>query len=171
MSNPGKNPSNAFDQMLDQSKRQFDDLFGPGLAPSSPRQIAATASAATAEPARPVGRPEDSTMSAETAQKLFARFGNGWRHEIVDRQRHDEKVIVTCHLIVDGMDEASAPQQGSAYISRSVAAGTALAGTADGVAFDFAPTDDGGRASGAATEDDAVRQAVGIALIKCMQTI
>ena len=164
----------AFDAMLAESRQQFDALLGDSALPKSQRPSAsgrpAPPKVTPSEPARSVGRPEDATISPAVAKSLFDRFGHGWRHEILERSRQGDEITATCRLIVVGKDDVP-PQTGSARFGGATMGAEPIAGSINGMPFQFDPAPAGGRERGPVSEEDALREAVGVALMKCLQTI
>ncbi len=174
MGSRDKESISAFDAMLTETRRQFDALVGdsalPRSAPPTDLDRPAPPASTSSEPARSVGRAEDATISPAVAKSLFERFGHSWRHEILERTRQGDELSVTCRLIVDDMDDVT-PQRGSARLGGSAAGATAIAGSINGRPFEFDPAPADGGARRSVSEEDALREAVGIALMKCLQTI
>ena len=127
--------SSPFDEMVEKTRKQFDDLSG-GMAPrwpgnsgpprrTAPREVERYAPR-TAE--APPPSPEQKTApqlpgpaagfdagSMDPARFLDDRFGGGWRHEITDRRRDGDDVVVQCRLGIDG-EVHSRTQMGRARI-------------------------------------------------------
>ncbi|MDP6623411.1 MAG: hypothetical protein QF754_14210, partial [Alphaproteobacteria bacterium] len=109
--------TSPFDDMLDQSRRQFDDLYGGPVAKSPP------------SPALEA-KPEHNGVAPETTRFLDDRYGDRWRYEVVERRREGDEVIVLCKLSVgDGTTRA---QFGRAQVGGEA---SGLSGSAGGVAF------------------------------------
>ena len=152
--------SSVFDDMLAQSKQQFDNLYLGGR-PSTSGSPASTygpvGSQATAVPSPAASAQLDSGSAA--ARRLNERFGNDWRYEIAEKQRDGNEAIVLCKLIL-GKDGAVRAQFGSAKISEGPAAGAS-----NGVRFKV------GAASAEQDERDAFRRATEAALTNCIDII
>jgi hypothetical protein len=152
--------SSVFDDMLAQSKQQFDNLYRGGR-PSTSGSPASTygpvGSQATAVPSPAASAQLDSGSAA--ARRLNERFGNDWRYEIAEKQRDGNEAIVLCKLIL-GKDGAVRAQFGSAKISEGPAAGAS-----NGVRFKV------GAASAEQDERDAFRRATEAALTNCIDII
>ena len=153
--------SSVFDDMLAQTKKQFDDLYrgersggerAPGAAPSaaSDRETGARA----AKPSALL----DST-SSPTVRRMNERFGSDWRYEITEQRREAGEAIVLCKLTF-GNDRAVRTQFGRAALSSGP-----VTGASDGVRFRL---DTGGSA---ADERDAFRRAAEAALLNCVELI
>lgn len=188
--------SSPFDEMVEKTRKQFDDLSGemaprwPGNAGAPPKTATAPQEAAPREAERyaprtaapPPPAPAQSTApqrpgpaagfdagSMDPAKFLDDRFGGLWRHEITDRRRDGDDVVVRCRLGIDGEDSPPT-QMGRARI---YAAGQAseIAGSADGVAFSFragsAPSGNGA----AEAEEAAYREAERAALARCVEML
>ena len=180
--------SSPFDEMMEKTRKQFDDLSGgtaprwPGKSGAAPQEAAPREAERyaprTAEPA-PAPSPQQAAApqrpgpaagfdagSMDPAKFLDERFGGGWRHEIPDRRRDGDDVVVRCRLSIDGED----PPQAQMGRARTYAAGPAaeIAGSADGVAFSFragsAPSGNGA----AEAEEAAYREAERAALARCV---
>ena len=146
---PGSSMASAFDEMLGQNRHRFDTMLG--------RRPAATPSPAT--PAS-VSRPLE---PSESMRFLNDRYGGGWRHEIIERRREGDEVIVLCRLTVDESD-MSKTQFGSARIGDR-GAKPVIKGQAGGIAFALGSGPGRGPKD---TEDAAFRRALDDALAKCV---
>lgn len=154
--------SSLFDDMLAQSRKQFDDLYRGGLRRGGER-------AADTRP--PAAAHRDSSSRAATASALLdassspamrrmnERFGKDWRFEIAEQRREGSEAIVLCKLTF-GKDGAVRTQFGRAAFSSG-----AVAGAADGVRFKL------GTGSAEAQERDAFRRAAEAALMNCIELI
>lgn len=150
--------SSAFDDLLAQGKKRFDDLYNggqPGKHCASARlfdnrQIAAReSSVASIEPG----------ADSPAARLLDERFGHDWHFQIAEQTRDGDDVIVVGKLTF-GKDNALQTQTGRAKISPS-----AVAGTSGGVRFVV---------GGFVTEQqerDAFRRAAEAALMNCIDVI
>jgi len=155
-------PSSLFDDMLTQSRKQFDDLYRGGLRRSGER---------AADTRAPVAADRDSSSrAAKTSTALDAssspamrqmneRFGSDWRYEITEQRRESGEAIVLCKLTF-GKDGAVRTQFGRAAFSSG-----AVTGAADGVRFSL------GTGGSAADERDAFRRAAEAALMNCIELI
>ena len=103
---------------------------------------------------------------SDPVQILDERYGDSWRHEVVERRRDGEDMVVSCRLTIaaHGIDLT---RSGRARIGRK-SARSEIIGSADGIPFSFRSEDASG-ADGAA--DDAVERAVADALAKCVTAI
>ena len=157
--------SSPFDAMLDQDRKRLDRLYhGPAgdrdrpatMSESSPRVPTRSLPAA----GRSVRGPSDS------ARILDERYGDGWRHEVVERRRDGNDMVVRCRLTIaaHGIDLT---RSGRARIDRN-SPRPEIIGSADGIPFSFR-SDDVTGADGAA--QDAEARAVADALAKCMTAI
>ncbi len=149
--------TSPFDDMLDQNRRQFDDLNTR----SWPRQSTARPAPSPAASTAPHRAPEQT----DAVRFLNDRYGERWRYEIADRRREGDEVIVLCKLIIADLDIAKS-QFGRARIGQSGAA-PAPKGSADGVAFALGPEPSSTAGIAGDPEQAAFRQAVDAALTKC----
>ncbi len=157
--------SSPFDAMLDQDRKRLDQLYqGPAddryspstrsksspMVPSRPRPAAVRSVRAPSDPAR----------------ILDEKYGDSWRHEVVERRRDGEDMVVSCRLTIaaNGIDLT---RSGRARIGRN-SSRSEIIGSADGIPFSFRSEDATG-ADGAV--DDAVERAVAEALAKCVTAI
>src|SRR5262245_49521709 len=111
-------PSSVFDDMLAQTKKQFDDLYR-GQRRSGERTPAAAAPAVrerdqTARASRPSALLEASSSPA--VRRMNERFGNDWRYEITEQGREAGEAIVLCKLTF-GKDRAVRTQFGRAPLA------------------------------------------------------
>lgn len=114
----GSGLSSPFDDMLDETRKQFDELSG-GPAPAAvPRT----------EPRRPTAH-----QATDPVRFLDDRYGEGWRYEVTDRRQDGDQAVVRCRLVIaDG--DVTRTGTGRARIERT-AAPVEISGRADGVAF------------------------------------
>jgi hypothetical protein len=159
---PQANLSSVFDDMLTQSKKQFDDLYR-----GSHGGIAAVGKSATAifsgekttpaasRPLSVAGTQDDSPA----AGRLRQRLGNEWRYEITERHRDGDEAIVLGKLTF-GKQSAVRTQFGRAKISSAP-----VAGASSGIQFQI------GAENGARDEQDAFRRAAAAALANCVDLI
>ena len=107
--------ASAFDDMLEQNRRELDALSGgsslrppsrgrEGPRPSAPRSESSMAAAPSRTPAE---------------RTLDEKLGPGWRHEVVERLREGGELVVRCRINV--------PQRG---ITRTVYGSAPLSGSA-----------------------------------------
>ena len=152
--------SSAFDKMLAQSKKRFDDLYDRerpvaraslGVAPTRSVQSwdrlgsAAKTSTIALDPKSPA------------FHRLNERFGDGsWSFEIAEQQRDGDEAIVLGRLII-GKEGTVRTQFGRATIGAK-----AVAGASGGLNFKLG---DGGNTD----ERDAFRRAAEAALISCAE--
>lgn len=152
--------SSVFDDMLAQTKKQFDDLYrGPrraGERAASIESPTATDRDSGARTAKPSGRLD--ANSSPAVRLMNERFGNDWRYEISEQRREAGEAIVLCRLTF-GKDGAVRTQFGRAASSGPVI------GASDGVRFrsdtGFSGTD----------ELAAFRRAAEAALMNCIELI
>jgi hypothetical protein len=154
--------SSLFDDMLTQSRKQFDDLYRGGLRRSGER-------VADARPPAAADRDSSSrTAKASTAldassspamRRMNERFGSDWRYEITEQRRESGEAIVLCKLTF-GKDGGVRTQFGRATFSSG-----AVSGAVDGVRFSL------GASGSAADERDAFRRAAEAALMNCIALI
>ena len=155
--------ASAFDDMLERSRREMDALSGSSRVDR--RQRAGERRGPSASRTESVAAPPPPRTSAE--RSLDEKLGPSWRHEVVERIREGDEILVRCriHAPTRGITRTvygSAPLSGSA---------PKLSGTAGGTAFrlgDGAPPS----ASGAVqAERDAERRAVDAALAACARLL
>jgi hypothetical protein len=152
--------SSAFDDMLAQSKKRFDDLYRSGRPPAAE---AAPSAAAFPSHRMTAGKPYSRSAIVSTdspaVRVLNERFGNDWHFEIAEQSRDGDEAIVLGRLTF-GRDHAVRTQFGRARIS-----GQAVAAASGGVRF---------KVGGAGTERDerdASRRAAEAALMNCVDLI
>ena len=157
--------SSPFDAMLDQDRKRLDQLYqGPADDRDSPSTRSKSSPSAPSRPrpaaVRSVRAPSD------PAPILDEKYGDSWRHEVVERRRDGEDMVVSCRLTIaaHGIDLT---RSGRARIGRN-SSRSEIIGSADGIPFSFRSEDASG-ADGAA--DDAVERAVADALAKCVTAI
>jgi hypothetical protein len=152
--------SSAFDDMLAQTRKRFDDLYRGGQPrPSEPaaparsfvsREVTARALRAATARLDPNSPP---------VHWLNERFGSDWRYEISEQKRDGDEAIVLCKLSF-GKENAVRTQFGRARIS-----GSPVAAASGGVRF---------KIGGSGTEQDirdAFRSAAEAALLNCVDLI
>ncbi len=142
--------TSPFDDMLDQSRRQFDDLYGGPVAKSPP------------SPA-PEAKSEHNGVAPQTTRFLDDRYGDRWRYEVVERRREGDEVIVLCRLTV-AEGGPSRTQFGRAQVG---AEASGLSGSAGGVAFTLGT----GAAAPGDPEQAAYQRALAAALAKCAELL
>lgn len=116
----GSGLSSPFDDMLEQTRRQFDELSG-GVAPVA---------APSTEPRRPTPAARRWT---DPVRFLDERYGDGWRYEVTDRRQDGDEAVVRCKLVIADRD-ITRTGIGRARIERTGSA-VEISGRADGVAF------------------------------------
>jgi hypothetical protein len=144
--------TSPFDEMLDHSRRQFDDLYSGPVSSSR-------------SPPAPESKPERHDVAPQTARFLDDRYGDRWRYEIVERRREGDEVIVLCKLTV-AEGGPSRTQFGRASVGGE---GSGVGGTAGGIAFTL-----GAGAAPAASGDPeqaAYQRAIAAALAKCAELL
>ncbi len=114
----GSGLSSPFDDMLEQTRKQFDELSG-GLAPVV---------GPSTEPRRPTAR-----RWTDPVRFLDDRYGDGWRYEVTDRRQDGGEAVVRCKLVIADRD-ITRSGIGRARIERTGPA-VDISGRADGVAF------------------------------------
>ena len=155
--------ASAFDDMLERSRREMDALSGGSAVDRSRR------ASELPRPSMPVGERTETPAPARTAaeRSLDEKLGPGWRHEVVERIREGDELVVRCriHAPTRGITRTvygSAPLSGSA---------PKLSGTAGGTAFRLgggAPPTGSGAVQ---AERDAERRAVDSALAACARLL
>ena len=176
--------SSAFDELLAQNRKQMDELLGkspeaapgpaaqsPTYAPAPPSPPRATAGpvTTTSKPVSTSGRPSSrrDDVPPEVAAQLDRRYGDEWRHEVKERRREGNEIVLTCSLMVEA-DNLSTTQTGRA----PVGAGTGfINGSANGFRFRLTPKGGGQGESGNDPEGVAYRKALGKALTRCIETL
>lgn len=152
----GSGLSSPFDDMLEQTRKQFEALSG-GLAPA-PVEMAKT------ERRRPTPAPAARRWS-DPVRFLDDRYGDGWRYQVTDRRREGDEAVVRCTLVIADQD-ITRTGIGRARIERAGPAHE-ISGRADGVAFSA-------RAEGVPPEislQAAYDMAVTEALRKCAESL
>jgi hypothetical protein len=159
---PRPHLSSAFDDLLAQSRKTFDDLYRGGLARSgsslaepSPFSTSTTTAARPATGSLPAKIDPDSAA----ARWLKERFGGNWRYEITNQKREGDEAIVLGKLTF-GRDSAIRTQFGRAKI-----AGDAVTASSGGLRFKV------GGAGSAQDEREAFRRAAEAALSNCVDLI
>jgi hypothetical protein len=154
--------SSAFDDMLVQSKKRFDDLYDRERPVARASFSAApTRSVQSWDRLGSVGKTSTIRLDPESpaVHRLNERFGDGnWRFEIAEQQRDGDEAIVLCRLTF-GKEGAVRTQFG-----RSTVGPKAVAGASGGLKFRLG-------AEGNADERDAFRRATEAALISCAELI
>jgi hypothetical protein len=148
----------AFDDMVVQNKKRFDDLYRGGRAHAGE---ALTVQAAIGGERSKVAAAAIAAVELDpdspAAQRLSARFGDDWRYEITEQQRVGDEAIVLCKLFL-GKEGAVRMQFGRASFSEGP-----VAGASGSVRFKVGATDAG--------ESDVFRRAAEAALINCIALI
>jgi hypothetical protein len=152
--------SSAFDDMLAQTRKRFDDLYRGGQ-PRAGEPVTQARPFASREVTARRPRPAASRLALDSpaAQLLNERFGSDWRHEITEQKRDGDEAIVLCKLTF-GRDNAVRTQFGRAKIS-----GSPVVAASGGVRF---------KIGGSGTEQDerdAFRRAAEAALMNCVDLI
>jgi len=142
---PSTGFASAFDAMLSQNRDRFDTMLN-----RRPQTTAAPS----------VTTPSD---ASENVRFLNDRYGRDWRHEIIERRREGDEVIVLCRLTIDELD-MSKTQFGSARIGEA-SAKPVIKGSAGSIAFTIG-TEQTGREKD--TEEAAFRRALEDGLAKCV---
>ncbi len=165
----GSDFTSPFDDMLEQNRRQFEELYkGPAEA-QAPNPAALPAPGAQANPAPPTPSPAAASgpparafdpASDDPVRFLDHRYGAGWSYEVTERRREGDEVVVRCRLSIPDHDLSKA-EVGRARIDRPDAA-PEIAGSADGVSFALGPENGINDA-----EEAAYEQALANALAKC----
>ncbi len=148
--------SSAFDDMVAQNKRRFDDLnvrrrlhVGAPFVAGKP-DVEQQARAAV----QPLARTEPDTPAI---RRLKERFGSDWHYEIAERKRDGEEAIVLCKLRF-GKNGVVRTQFGRAKISNPP-----ILGASGEVRFQSHSAED--------DESDAFRRATEAALMNCLDLI
>jgi hypothetical protein len=152
--------SSVFDDMLAQTKKQFDDLYRGrrgGERTQSAAPSAASDRATSARAAKSSALLEASSSPA--VRRMNERFGSDWRYEITEQRREGGEAIVLCKVTF-GKDRAVRTQFGRAALSSGP-----LTGASDGVRFKL------GTGGAEAEERDAFRRAAEAALLNCIALI
>ena len=171
--------SSAFDELLEQSRRELDALSGgsrstalspPPRTPSTP-SAGPSAAAARSVSNRAPASPPASRSPAERA--LDGKLGADWRYEVLDRTREGGELVVRCRVTAPARS-LSRTWHGSAPISGAGRGGASgMSGTAGSVRFTLGA----GAGGGAATHDpiraerEAERQAIESALAACARLL
>ena len=162
-----------FDDMLEENRRQFEDLSNgmrsrtaPGTASEVPAVLPAPA---TSTPARPATRARDSLpaprpASSDAVRFLNDRYGDGWRYEITDRRREGDEVVVLCKLVIEDQ-HITKSQFGTSRIDQ-VGDGEDVKGSAGGIVFSVQSAKPPAAPSGNPV-DQAFRRAEAAALANC----
>jgi len=152
--------TSPFDDLLKQSRESFETLAGsPGPASGSSRKN----SFYSQPPSKELSQsPEPSNVR----QFLDDRYGDRWRHEILERKQERDQIIVLCKLTIE--DEGISKNQfGEATIERDSGGVAQRAGKVNGIPFSFGPSeaDDGDG------EAAAFQRATESALAKCAESL
>ncbi len=118
----GSGLSSPFDDMLEQTRKQFEELSG-GLAP-------APVESARTERRRPTPA---ARRWSDPVRFLDDRYGDGWRYQVTERRQDGDQAVVRCRLVIADSD-VTRTGTGRARIERTGAA-VEISGRADGVAF------------------------------------
>jgi hypothetical protein len=152
--------SSAFDDMLAQSKKRFDDLYDRERPTArTPFDVAAARSVQSWDRLGLTGKAPAITLDPKSpvVHQLNERFGAGnWHFEIAEQQRDGDEAIVLGRLIF-GKEGAVRTQFGRATIGAK-----AVNGASAGLKFKLG-------AEGNTDERDAFRRATEAALIGCAE--
>jgi hypothetical protein len=153
--------SSLFDDMLTQSRKQFDDLYRGGLRRSERAADTRPPAAADRDSSSRAGKAPTllDASSSPAVRRMNERFGSDWRYEITEQRREAGEAIVLCKLTF-GKDRAVRTQFGRAALSSGP-----VTGASDGVRFRL------GSGGSAADERDAFRRAAEAALMNCIELI
>ncbi len=113
----GSGLSSPFDDMLEQTRKQFEELSG----------------GAPVEEPIPERRRPTSRRWTDPVRFLDGRYGDGWRYEVTDRRQDGDQAVVRCKLVIADRD-ITRTGIGRARIDRTGPA-VEISGRADGVAF------------------------------------
>jgi hypothetical protein len=159
VSTPRPQLSSAFDGMLAQTKKRFEDLYRGGEQQSGEAAAPATPSFSRVAATRmPVASPRLGADSP-AARRLNERFGSDWRFEVAEQTRDGDEAIVLGKLSF-GRDNAVRTQFGRAWIS-----GVPVTAASGGVRFKI------GGSGTEADEREAFRRAAEAALMNCVDLI
>jgi len=159
---PLANTSSVFDDMLKESKKQFDDLYRGSRGGVGELGKTATAIFGSEKLTAAVSLPAsltDAENDSPAERRLRERFGSEWRYEITERHRDGDEAIVLGKLTF-GKQSAVRTQFGRAKIGSPP-----VAGASSGIQFRI------GEGSGARDEQDAFRRAAEAALANCVDLI
>lgn len=155
--------SSAFDSLLDQNRREMDNLFGSSPRPQVPTQTRYE---------EPVYESKSKSRLAEnspTARLLNSRYGDGWRFEVVEQRREDDDIVIVGRLSIRDND-LSVTQTGRAQVKASITGqGSEIAGTADGIAFSIRSEGGVGSSDRGDAEEVARQEAMENAAVNCVQ--
>lgn len=153
--------SSVFDDMLAQSRKQFDDLYRSQRRGGERTPSAAPSAASDRETSARAAKPSAllDASSSPAVRRMNERFGSDWRYEITEQRREAGEAIVLCKLTF-GKDRAVRTQFGRAALSSGP-----VTGASDGVRFRL------GTGGSAADERDAFRRAAEAALLNCIELI
>ena len=152
--------TSPFDDLLKQSRESFETLAGsPGPASGSSRK----SSFYSQPPSKELSQsPEPSNVR----QFLDDRYGDRWRHEILERKQERDQIIVLCKLTIE--DEGISKNQfGEATIERDSGGVAQRAGKVNGIPFSFGPSE----ADNGDGEAAAFQRATESALAKCAESL
>lgn len=158
-STPRPQLSSAFDGMLAQTKKRFEDLYRGGEPQTGNATAPATPSFSRVAVTRvPVASPKLGADSP-TARRLNEHFGSDWRFEVAEQTRDGDEAIVLGKLTF-GRGNAVRTQFGRARIS-----GVPVTAASGGVRFKI------GGSGTEADEREAFRRAAEAALMNCVDLI
>jgi hypothetical protein len=160
MANPPRPElSSAFDDMLAQTRKRFDELYRGGQSHGGEPVASPRPPAGRQATARAPRVPMNFDLDSLPARRLNERFGGDWRYEIAEQKRDGDEAIVLGRLIF-GQANAVRTQFGRARIS-----GNPVAAASGGVRF---------KVGGSGTEQDVrdgFRRAAEAALMNCIDLI
>ena len=155
--------SSAFDDMLEQNRKELDSMYSSSPHDPRPQNDSAEPRAPAFPSTNFEVRGSSQTEERSAAQQLRERFGDKWRYEVTSRQRDGDEVVVLCKLMLLEQHVTKA-QFGLARIG-SAGAGSLVQGSAGGVSFSLGASD--ANSMSGDTEDAAYARAVEDALAKC----
>jgi len=156
--------SSAFDDMLEQNRKELDGMYSGSTRSSKPSRAPSEARGPSFPDSDFESRTTDQAPPARSmVQQLNLRFGDKWRYEITNRQRDGDEVVVLCKLMLSDQRVAKA-QFGRARIRRA-GSGSSVQGSAGGVSFSLGAS--GTNSLSGDTEDAAYDRAIEDALTKC----
>ena len=155
--------ASAFDDMLERSRREMDALSG-GSRVERPRR---TSEAPPRSTARREGAAAPAPSRTPVERDLDEKLGPGWRHEVVERIRDGDEVVVRCRIHAPARG-VTRTVYGSAALPGS---GAGLSGTAGGVSFRLGDGSAPAGTGAVGAERDAERRAVASAFAACARLL
>lgn len=134
----------GFDALLESNRRQLDSLYDTSDT-ASPRRGSADATIEE-QPASPATLDKSNLTEVIPVAWLDEHFPDAWRHEVKDRRREGNEIVVLCRLELTGLGVRKA-QFGSARIEQPESGVYRNEREAESVAYDRAV-------------DDALRQCI-----------